>query len=137
MPTREALAGADSCELAARWGVEPETMRRLVASAEDMELETKRHAFIISGWRSQAEQAALGTAGRPAARDDLSTHRSCPATGVDVSLGYGVVVTEKHIWARILFMNGLQMGGRSLLDDDLLPIDWQHIDRGPRHGIQL
>lgn len=130
----ETLVGADYCDLARRWKVDPDIMRRLVLSSEDMERETKREPFIISGWRSRAEQEALRQAGNPTASDETSTHRSCPATGVDITLGFGVVVTEKHIWARILFMNGLVWGGRSAFDDDLIPIDWQHVDAGPRNS---
>jgi len=40
----------------------------------------------------------------------------------------------KHVWGRILFMNGLRWGGGSDLDDDFIPLDWPHVDRGPRAG---
>ena len=40
MPARELLSGADYCELAARWGVEADVMRRLVFSAEDIPVDS-------------------------------------------------------------------------------------------------
>jgi len=132
MPAREPLKGADPCELSHRWAVSLDVMRRLVLSADDMWNETRRDVLIISGARTRAEQARLGRTGRPAAPDNLSTHRSCPATGVDVSMGFGIVITEKHIWERILFLNGLRMGGGSRRDEYGIPSDWNHVDDGPR-----
>lgn len=132
MPEREGLSGKDPCELAERWGVDPDVMTRLVISAEQFEAETAQAVQIISGYRTAAEQKALGRSGRPTAPDELSTHRSCPATGVDVNLGTLPIVVQKHIWGRILMLNGLRWGGGSDLDDDLIPSDWQHLDRGPR-----
>ena len=129
---RETLAGKDPCELARKWGVDLGTMSRLVLSAEDFQRETLGEASIISGWRTKREQETLGRSGRPAAPDNLSTHRSCPATGADIGFSRFLVTTEKHIWGRIVFMNGLRWGGGSELDDELIPLDWHHIDRGPR-----
>jgi len=132
MPERENLSGADTCELSDRWGVDPETMRRLILSAQDMELETRRIVRIISGYRTAAEQRRLARQGRPTAPDAISTHRSCPATGVDVSLGFGVARVEKAIWGRIVTLNGLRWGGGGRVDSGGIPFDWGHVDRGPR-----
>ena len=132
MPERERITDLDACALSVRWGLDLVFAERLLLSAQDMESETGRQVSIISGYRTRAEQRALRRSGRPAAADETSTHRSCPSTGADVSMGFGVVVTEKHIWGRILLMNGLRWGGGSLLDDDLTPTDWQHLDAGPR-----
>lgn len=123
---------SDPCILARRWKVSEDTMRRVVLSAQQYTAETALPVDIISGFRTQAEQTALGRAGRPTARDDLSTHRSCPATGVDVSLGLFPVVTQKWIWGRIVRFNGLRWGGGGPVDDNAMPVDWQHVDVGPR-----
>jgi len=109
-------------------------MTRVVASAHDFERETGRQAWIISGFRTAQEQADLDRRGRPTARDDLSTHRSCPATGVDVQLGtvpFHPTNEIKQIWGRIVMVNGLRWGGGSQLENGV-PIDFNHVDRGPR-----
>jgi len=108
-------------------------MVRVVASAVQFEQETGRSAWIISGWRTRREQRELGRAGRPAAAEDLSTHRSCPATGVDVSLGFGPTRVIKATWGRIAVMNGLRWGGGGEVDSGGIPLDWGHVDRGPRN----
>lgn len=133
---RERVDADDWCSQAARWGVDAATMERVALSAVQYEQETRGTVDIISGFRSQAEQAALQRAGRPTARDDLSTHRSCPATGVDISLGLAPTRVQKAIWGRIVVMNGLRWGGGSLatVESGGIPSDWQHVDRGPRKG---
>jgi len=113
--------------------VSEDTMRRVVLSAQQYTAETALPVDIISGWRSPAEQVALGKEGRPTAPDNLSTHRSCPATGVDVSLGLFPVATQKWIWGRIVRLNGLRWGGGGPADDNAMPVDWQHVDVGPRN----
>jgi len=132
MPSRERLNGGDPCDLAQRWGVDLETMRLVVDSADEFWQETRQDVDIISGLRTRAEQAALKASGRPTARDDRSTHRSCPATGVDVSLGFAPVRIQKEIWGRIAFFHGLRWGGGGDVDEGGVPIDWGHVDRGPR-----
>jgi len=107
-------------------------MQRVHNSALDFELETGRPVEIISGWRSAREQASLARSGRPTAPDELSTHRSCPATGVDISLGFGPTRVMKAIWGRIAVMNGLRWGGGGHVDDGGIPFDWPHVDIGPR-----
>ena len=134
-PPRETiLSDADPCVLAERWSVTFDTMSRVVSSAQSYELETALPVVIISGWRSAGEQRSLGRSGRPTAPDELSTHRSCPATGVDVSLGFAPTRVQKAIWGRIVTFNGLRWGGGGAVDDGGIPIDWQHVDRGPRRG---
>ncbi len=132
-PPREPIVLEDFCGIAARWQVSEETMRRVALSAEDYFRETRTRAKIISGYRTQSEQAALGRRGRPAARDDLSTHRSCPATGVDISLGFAPTRVQKAIWGRIVVLNGLRWGGGGPVDTGGIPVDWGHVDLGPRH----
>lgn len=136
MPPHEFITDADECALAQRWGVDPDTMRRVVLSAQDYEQETQgQRVSIISGFRTALEQRQLGRQGRPTAPDDVSTHRSCPATGVDISLGFGVPAFQKSMWGRIVLINGLRWGGGGPTDPDtLIPLDWRHVDRGPRQG---
>lgn len=135
MPARERITSSDPCELARRWKVSPDTMERVWLSAQDFETETGgRRVDIISGWRSEEEQRRLGRQGRPTAPDDRSTHRSCPATGVDISLGPLPSNFMKATWGRITLVNGLRWGGGGAVDpDSLIPLDWQHVDRGPRN----
>lgn len=114
------------------WGVDPRVLQRVQMAADDFTKETLRNVFIISGFRTRAEQDDLRRRGRPAADDNRSTHRSCPATGVDVSLGPVPILVHKQIWGRLLAMNGLRWGGGSDLDENLIPLDWQHADVGPR-----
>jgi len=107
-------------------------MRRVQLSADDFFEETRGTVQIISGLRTRAEQGALRRSGRPAARDDVSTHLSCPATGVDVSLGFAPTRSQKAIWGRIVTMNGLRWGGGGAVDSGGIPVDFGHVDRGPR-----
>ena len=107
-------------------------MRRVLLSAVEYFEETRLPVTLISGWRSRQEQRRLGRAGRPAAPDDVSTHRSCPATGVDVSLGIAPTRVQKAIWGRIVTLNGLRWGGGGDVDDGGIPLDWGHVDRGAR-----
>lgn len=134
MPEREFIADADWCDLAERWGVSLDTMHRVWISAQDFETETGgRRVSIISGFRTREEQKRLSRMGRPTAPDDVSTHRTCPATGVDVSLGLGADSFMKALWGTIVLKAGLRWGGGGPLDPDtLIPVDWPHVDRGPR-----
>jgi len=104
----EHITDLDSCDLSERWGLELRFSAKLLLAAKDFEAETRRAVEITSGSRTRAEQEALRRSGRPAARDEVSTHRSCPATGADISLGFLPVRVHKQIWGRILFMNGLR-----------------------------
>ena len=129
---RELITGSDWCALADEWTVATETMHRVWLSASDFVSETGRDVWIISGFRTLAQQEALRRAGRPTALDAASTHRSCPATGVDISLGTFPSRDLIETWGRIVRLNGLRWGGGSKLDDFGVPEDWQHVDRGPR-----
>lgn len=135
VPASEFITDATDCELAGRWAVDFDTMRRVWLSAEAYEIETGgRRVSIISGWRSRSQQSQLGRRGRPTARDDRSTHRSCPATGVDVSLGVLPSNFLKATWGRITLVNGLRWGGGGAVDPDTgIPLDWPHVDVGPRN----
>lgn len=136
MPEREFILDADICDLAQRWGVDPDTMRRVWLSADRFEFTTGgRRVSIISGYRTRDEQRRLARRGRPTAPDELSTHRSCPATGVDISLGLNASNFMKITWGNIALVNGLRWGGGGPVDpDNLIPLDWRHVDRGPRRS---
>ena len=130
----ENVTDSNPCALAERWRVALDTMERVWLSAQDFERETGGiRVSIVSGWRSKEEQRRLGRSGRPTAPDGLSTHRSCPATGVDISLGVLASEFMKATWGRITLINGLRWGGGGPVDEkNGIPLDWQHVDRGPR-----
>jgi len=133
VPAREIITESDPCALAERWGVALETIERLWAAAEEFKLNTLIDAEIISGYRTAAEQRRLSRQGRPTAPDALSTHRSCPATGVDVSLGFAPDRFTIVTWGRIAFNKGLRWGGGGAVDQAGIPLDWGHVDVGPRN----
>lgn len=133
MPEREVLTDGDVCDLAQRWGVSVDTVQRVWLAAQDFHTETGRQVWIISGFRTRAEQQRLSSQGRPTAPDELSTHRSCPATGVDISLGARPSNFLKATWGRLTLIHGLRWGGGGAVDpDSFIPLDWQHVDVGPR-----
>ena len=131
--SRETLIGSDACQISKEWGIDIEVAEKVVLSADDYFQETRGTVQIISGYRTKAEQDRLMRAGRPTALDETSTHRSCPATGVDVSLGAAPTRIQKAIWGRIVTMNGLRWGGGSQVDPGGIPGDWGHVDLGPRN----
>ena len=132
MPERETIAGRDACELAEKWGVRPDIMRKVIQAADIYLMQTRSPVWIISGYRTWLEQQRLGRAGRPTAADEKSTHRTCPATGMDISLGSWVDRQKKQYWGSLVQLVGLRWGGGSKVDDHGIPSDWQHIDTGPR-----
>jgi len=133
MPARELLLESDPCTLAEKWGVALDVMERVWQTAESFTAATGGiRVYIISGFRSEAEQRRLSRQGRPTAPDNLSTHRSCPATGVDISLGLLASEFMKVTWGRLALINGLRWGGGGPVEENLIPLDWRHVDRGPR-----
>jgi len=129
---REVITQSDPCTLAQQWGVDESVMQKVATAADLFLMLTRRPVWIISGFRTRLEQSRLGRSGRPAARDDLSTHRTCPATGVDISLGVGVPRDIILAWGNLVELNGLRWGGGSEKDERGIPSDWQHVDIGPR-----
>jgi len=130
----ELLEGTDCATLCERWGIAPELAASLLVVDERW-----RATFpglggpsIISGFRTREEQEELSEQGRPAAPDDLSTHRSCPATGADLSLPVAVTADVKVDFGMIVMVAGLRWGGGSPLDEQGIPTDWNHVDLGPR-----
>jgi len=132
MPEREILTDGDVCSLAERWAVSVGVVRRVRLAAQDFHTETGRQVWIISGFRTVAEQNRLRAQGRPTADNDRSTHLSCPATGVDVSLGARPSNFLKATWGRLTLVHGLRWGGGGAVAESGIPVDWQHIDVGPR-----
>lgn len=133
MPERERLTQAPLCDLVGRWNVDWRVLEKVILAAADFEFQTGRDVFIISGFRTQAEQIRLGKAGRPTAPDELSTHRSCIATGVDVDLGFVISDLMKVLWGTAVVFRGLRWGGGSPIDPLTgIPSDWNHVDGGPR-----
>lgn len=137
MPSEELLTGADWCTLSERWTVHHDVMRRAVAGANAFTAETGREVWIISGYRSPEKQRQLKEAGRPAAGVDVSNHTSCPATAVDVRIGFGPTNAMKAILGRVMVMQGLRWGGGSPVDPKTgIPADWNHFDAGTRVAVR-
>ncbi len=87
---------------------------------------------IISGYRTPETQEALRRAGRPTAHPDLSTHLSCPATGVDLWPDVAVTDVVKATLGATAVQIGFRWGGGSQVDENGIPSDWNHFDLGPR-----
>jgi len=113
------------------WGISWELAFRLMVMADQAD---PLPLMIISGFRSQDEQAGLAASGRPAAPDALSTHRTCPATGADLSLPSLEPVndTTRAMFGRWATFSGLRWGGGSPVSDVGIPTDWTPVDLGPR-----
>ncbi len=135
MPLPELLGGTDICDQAERWGTDPNTLALTTLAAASFEKETGRSVRIISGFRSEKEQENLRRRGRPTAPDELSTHRSCPSTGIDVDIGAGPSSVLKATWGRNVVEVGLRWGGGSNVDPSGIPVDWNHVDMGPRRSV--
>lgn len=118
--------------LATRWTVSVDLVRRVQMAAAGFFAETGRQVWIVSGWRSREQQKRLSRQGRPTAPDALSTHRSCPATGIDISLGARPSNFLKATWGRLTLVHGLRWGGGGAVTESGIPVDWQHVDVGPR-----
>lgn len=132
MPEREIITQSDPCTLSAVWGVDERVMTKVARAADLFLMLTRRPVWIISGYRSRFEQGRLGQMGRPTADDDRSTHRTCPATGVDVSLGSLPPTDIILAWGNLVEVSGLRWGGGSKKDGRGIPSDWRHVDAGPR-----
>ena len=110
----------------------PDIMQKAIQAAGLYLNFTRSPVWIISGYRTKAEQQRLGRMGRPIADEEKSTHRTCPSTGMDISLGSWVPRDKKLFWGQLVELVGLRWGGGSKVDDHGIPSDWQHIDTGPR-----
>lgn len=119
----------DAVATAARWSLDCEVVIRLQVLAKMLGW---AELWIISGYRTAEEQRELERAGRPTAPDNVSTHRSCPATGVDIRIA-GVVTDEMKLgFGRAAEASGFRWGGGSQRDPRGIPSDWNHLDLGRR-----
>lgn len=125
---------SDAEELGSRWKLHPVLALKLARVLNEFRSRTSTEIDVMSGYRSAAEQAYLRRQGRPTARDDLSTHRTCPATGADVSIDGWADDNRKLIFGEIAMVNGLRWGGGAPRDSKGIPVDgeWAHVDLGPR-----
>jgi len=134
MHEREWITLGNFCDLAVRWGVSVATMSRVAGAAAEYGVRTGgRKVHIISGARTDAEQDALRRRGRPTAPNYQSTHLSCPATGVDIDLGLGPTDFQIVTWGELALKHGLRWGGGGKTNEAGIPIDWPHVDMGPRN----
>jgi hypothetical protein len=119
---------SDVCKMATDVLISPVLAAKLVAMAGEYPLRLS----IISGFRTRDHQLALAESGRPATDPDVSTHCSCPATGVDLRInGVSPGPYEKALLGEAAARVGLRWGGGSPAPEGI-PTDWNHIDLGPR-----
>ena len=119
---------SEICEMADYWIIHPVLAVKLAAMAQLVPFGLS----IISGFRTVERQLELARDGRPAADPSLSTHCSCPATGVDLRMdGVHAGNYEKTLLGGAAQKAGLRWGGGSPLVDGI-PTDWNHVDLGPR-----
>lgn len=118
------------CSFSQKWTISFELGKRLFK----MQQESPYGLRIISGYRTPEQQAQLRQEGRPAADDDKSTHLSCPATGADLDfLGLHPTDTLKAQFGMYAQLAGLRVGGGGPVNPDTgVPLDWNHVDLGPR-----
>lgn len=129
----DGLEVEEACALAIRWKITESLSLKLIRASNAFAFHTGLPVRIISGFRTRKRQAELEAAGRPTAPDDLSTHRSCPATGADVRILEFVSDDIKLSWIFFANNEGLRTGGGSRpLPGRAFPRDWNHVDEGPR-----
>lgn len=116
------------CRFAWKWRISLELARRLVAMAKSW----AQPLSIVSGYRTPEEQADLETEGRPTAPYELSTHGACPATGADLRITFEATDHVKALFGQSVVWAGMRWGGGSPVNDAGIPLDWNHVDLGPR-----
>lgn len=132
---------SEPCDIARQMGISIEFAVKVIVMADFFRAITGHSIEMISGYRSCAQQEALGRAGRPAAPCDVSTHTACPATGGDFRLP-GLSDTDflKMQFGSAALRAGLRWGGGSPERDVVvlgrvigrIPSDWNHLDLGRR-----
>ena len=116
------------CRLQEKWKI----AGVLVSKIHCMATRLPFHIQIISGFRTQEHQERLirEGMGAPVA---LSTHTTCPATGCDLMPTIAVTRVVKAGFGEAAVSCGLRWGGGSPVDSDTgIPLDWNHVDLGPR-----
>ena len=157
---RAVTADSDPCALSSEWKVDQRVTVLLVLLIRLMARDPRLIGIvtglrIISGFRTIAEQIELAQQGRPAADPQLSTHTTCPATGVDLRLNDHMDpendIGDRGLWlavGEIAESIGLRWGGGSANATwwrpqdapriagtrvrDYYPSDFNHFDLGPR-----
>lgn len=116
-----------------RWGLSDQVANKALSIGQCFHELTGATLWIISGYRTEAEQAGLlaqpDSMAAPASR---STHTTYPATGFDVGFDFDPPKEHKQILAVCARCVQLRWGGGSPLDNDGFPVDWRHFDTGPR-----
>ena len=126
-------ANQEFCNFVVRWGIDPDLLTKLIAAADMLPFGLK----IREGYRSRARADKL-RAELPEGRvapDELSTHRTFPATGADVIPSITATTNVKALMGNAFHLAGLRWGGADVptLDDDTgLPVEWWHVDLGRR-----
>lgn len=124
---------ADSiARLCDHWKLDGKLVKRLHPALIQLEAETGLRWSVISGYRTPQEQQRLIDEGRPAAPVQLSTHTECPATGADVRVATFPTRAMKAQFGRVVSEHQLRWGGGSPPDEYGIPLDWNHVDLGPR-----
>jgi len=117
------------CALMDSWILSPVLAVKLAAMAQLVPFGLS----IISGYRTRERQEELIQEGRPAASPDVSTHCSCPATGADLRItGLEPGNYEISLFGAAAVRVGLRWGGGSPVESSGIPVDWNHVDLGPR-----
>lgn len=118
---------SDGCDLVERWRIHPTLAARIVQMSERLPF----RIGVMSGYRTEAQQDELRREGT-GARDDLSTHRSCPATGADLA-------TDDDSWETRVVLGrnaellGLRWGGGAPRQNGVpVGAEWRHVDLGRR-----
>lgn len=124
----------DPCPFAQKWQISLKLARALVSMANNLPFSIAMH----SGFRTAERQAELEEEGRPTASEETSTHRTCPATGADLTVSIWVTNAVKLELGHAAVLAGLRWGGGSRLVEVIhgigLPLDWNHVDLGRRSG---
>lgn len=116
-----------------RWGLSGAIANKALAFGQCFTELTGSTLWIISGYRTQEEQAYLRERqGSMAAPEGRSTHTTSPATGFDIGFDFEPPKEHKAILGTCARCVGLRWGGGSSIDEDGFPIDWKHFDGGPR-----
>jgi len=116
------------CRLQDRWKIAGVLAVRLVCMANRLPFRIQ----IISGFRTREHQERLIREGM-GAPVELSTHCSCPATGADLRCVLAVTDIVRATFGEAATACGLRWGGGSPPDPDTgIPLDWNHVDLGPR-----
>ena len=127
----QSIGGADCAQLSERWLIRPDLALKLLRMDQTFRELAGVGLRIISGYRTAEEQAELERQGRPTAADELSTHRVCPAMGADLELEVAPTTSLKVKFGHAARASGLRWGGGSRIVDGI-PVDWNHVDLGPR-----